>query len=99
MKDGTGLYTEGGAKKFSAEHVLVHELGHAIVDIIMDEYEGKFNDINFKELTKEEQLDWAIRFTNTILEDMNKDLETGQIQHGRKSDEKPDEEQVAPLTE
>ena len=65
--------------------------------VIMEEMGGEFNGVNFNKMSKEEKRDWAIRFTNTLLESQKKPLETGEGQHERNFDVKPEESQVAPL--
>lgn len=69
-------------KEFSPAHVLLHEFGHAILNTIIFEMDGKFNGIDFNKLTPQERSDWAIRFTNTLLESKGENLESGAGQHG-----------------
>ena len=99
MKNGILLGTAKGDRVFSAEHALLHEFAHVIINTIMHEYNGYFNEINFNEFSYKERLDWAIRFTNTLLQSQKKSLETGEGQHERSPNETPNKEDVAPLTQ
>lgn len=83
MKNGINLETTGGDKVMSKEHGLSHEFAHAVMNIIMDEMGGNFNGVDFNAMSETERSDWAIQFTNTLLNDMKQDLETGAGQHGR----------------
>lgn len=87
INEGINVKTIGGGRKVSGEHVLFHEFGHAIVHIIMEEFNGKFNGVDFNSMTSEERADWAIRFTNTLFR--GEKSETGEGQHGRREDQKP----------
>ena len=69
--------------------MLLHELGHAIFNIIMNEFGGNFNGVNFNSLSKEEKSDWTIRLTNTLRAHFNEKMETGEGQHDRKEYEEP----------
>jgi len=95
--DKFGLDTEKGQGEFSFEHLVAHELGHAIVDIIINRLNGKYKDIDFNNMSPTQREDWAIRFTNTLLEAINKPLETGDGQHRRNDGEKPPKNDVRPL--
>jgi hypothetical protein len=56
----------------------------------MNEFSGKFNDVDFNSMTLQERTDWAIRFDNTLNKALGQPQETGQGQHNRKENEKPD---------
>jgi hypothetical protein len=98
IKNGINLSTEGGDKVFGAEHATLHEFAHGMINVIMNEMNGEFNGVNFNDMTESQRSDWAIGFTNTLLQSQNQSLETGQGQHGRGSGNTPDKKDVAPLT-
>jgi len=77
-ENGSNLTTSSGIQHFDPTHFLVHEIGHAIVNSIMNLYGRMYNGVDFKKMSPTERLDWAIRFTNLL---GNK--ETGEGQHGR----------------
>jgi hypothetical protein len=89
QKNGINLETEVGDKTFGSDAGLLHEFAHAIENVIMNEFNGQFNGVDFAKMTKQERADWSIQFTNTLLQSKNEPLETGKGQHGRKADEKP----------
>jgi len=68
---------------FPTEHTALHEIAHGIMNMIMQNYGGKFNGVDFNKLSKEERADWAIQYTNTLLKDKGENLENGIGQHGR----------------
>jgi RHS repeat-associated protein len=98
IKNGINLKTEKGDKVFGSDHATLHEFGHAIMNTIMSEFKGEFNGINFNEMDQQQRSDWAIQFTNTLLQSQNKPLETGEGQHDRKPSDKPENKTVEPLT-
>ena len=98
IKNGINLSTEGGDNVFGAEHAILHEFAHGMMNVIMSEMNGEFNGVNFNDMTKSERSDWAIGFTNTLLQSQNQSLETGQGQHGRGSGDTPDKKDVTPIT-
>jgi RHS repeat-associated protein len=98
IKNGINLKTEKGDKVFGSDHATLHEIGHAIMNTIMSEFKGEFNGINFNEMDQQQRSDWAIQFTNTLLQSQNKPLETGEGQHDRKPSDKPENKTVEPLT-
>jgi hypothetical protein len=98
IKNGINLSTEGGDNVFGAEHATLHEFAHGMMNVIMNEMSGEFNGVNFNDMTENQRSDWAIGFTNTLLQSQNQSLETGQGQHNRSSDNTPDKKDVAPLT-
>ncbi|MCH2199563.1 MAG: hypothetical protein MK081_12350 [Flavobacteriales bacterium] len=84
-------------KWFSPGHVGLHELGHAIVQIIKYEMGGEFNGVDFNAMTSEEQSDWSIRWTNTVLKDKGETLESGAGQHGRSATEYKSKSELKPI--
>ncbi len=68
MVDGNSASTVSGILPFSKEHALLHEIGHAIMNTIMNEYKGNFNGVDFNKMSEGDRKDWAINFTNTLLE-------------------------------
>jgi RHS repeat-associated protein len=99
LKKGINLNTENGDQIFGSDHATLHEFAHAMVNVIMNEMGGKFNDVIFEDMTEKERVDWAIRYTNTLLQSNKKPLETGKQQHDRKENDVLDKSEVAPLTE
>jgi RHS repeat-associated protein len=97
IKNGINLTTEGGGNVFGAEHATLHEFAHGMMNVIMNEMNGEFNGVNFNDMTETQRDDWAIGFTNTLLQSQNQSLETGQGQHGRGSGNSPDKKDVAPI--
>jgi len=83
----TNLKTAGGDKQVGADHVLMHEFGHAIVNTIMNEFGGVFNGVDFNNMTEQQRSDWAIQYTNTLQNKSNQ--ETGEGQHGRGTGQVP----------
>jgi RHS repeat-associated protein len=108
MQNGGSLETYGGVTEFSTAHMALHEFAHAMVNVILNEMGGEFNGVNFKDMSPIEQKDWAIQYTNTLLESISekngeksdkvkeKKQETGGGQHGRdkKSMARPDKKPV-----
>jgi len=94
---GITVTTEHGVLKFSSEHVALHEFAHAMVNVIMNEMGGKFNDVDFNQMTPTQRSDWSINYTNTLLRSVNIPLETGTGQHGRAEGEAP-AEKLEPIT-
>ncbi|MBK7682325.1 MAG: RHS repeat-associated core domain-containing protein [Bacteroidetes bacterium] len=99
IQNGINLTIEGGDKVFGVEHATLHELAHGMMNVIMNEMKGEYNGVNFNDMTETQRSDWAIRFTNTLLQSQNQSLETGQGQHGRESGTAPNKNDVAPLSE
>ena len=101
IDQGINLHTESGTRLFSPEHATLHEFAHAIVNTIMEEFDGIYKDgdniIDFNKMDDKQKEDWAIQFTNTLLQSQNKPLETGKGQHGRSRDQAPSSTTVAPL--
>ena len=89
VENGANVMTKKGLRKVGADHITTHEFGHSIVNTIMSEFGGKFEGINFNDMTKEERSDWAIRFTNTLFGVKSGKAETGEGQHGRDDDTRP----------
>jgi len=90
MKNGTGVATEdGNISAVPVEYLTIHEFGHDMINVIMNEFGGKYNGINFTILTQEEQNDFSIRLSNTLNKDKGMSQETGANQHGRKDGKLP----------
>jgi len=98
INNGINLETEKGYTVFDADHATLHEFGHAIVNTIISEFGGQFNGIDFREMDQQQRSDWAIRFTNTLLQSQKMPLETGAGQHDRKAGDKPLINSVSPLS-
>ena len=97
LANGINLNTEAGNKVFNPEHALLHEFAHAIVYTIMNEMGGQFNGTDFNKMNKQERSDWAIRYTNTLIESKGQSIETGAGQHNRDIKDTPDKSKVEPL--
>jgi hypothetical protein len=97
LSKGINLSTKQGIKNFGVEHATLHEFAHAIVNTIMSEFKGVFNGIDFNKLNEQQRSDWAIRFTNTLLESRGEPLEDGAGQHDRNSEQRPSGEDIKPL--
>jgi len=100
MEDGINVGTENGVETFSTEHSLAHEFAHAMVNVIMKEFKGQFNGVDFTKMTSIQREDWAIRYTNTLLK--GKFLapqENGAGQHGRTQNVKAAPADVTPITQ
>ncbi len=97
-KEGTDVATEKGVANITPEMVLFHEFGHGMIYIILKEFGGKFNNVDFNKLNNNEKKDWTIRLSNTVNEEKGNPQETGEGQHGRKEDETP-KEIVKPISE
>lgn len=82
MVDPVEVSTTSGLLPMPKEHSLLHEVAHSIMNTIMGEFKGNFNGVDFNKMTKHERSDWAIKFTNTLLESQKKPQETGDGQHG-----------------
>jgi len=74
MVDGVNVSTTDGILSVSKEHALLHEIAHSIVNTIMGEFKGNFNGVDFNKMKDNERSDWAIKFTNTLLESQKKPL-------------------------
>jgi hypothetical protein len=91
LAKGIGLEMQDGPNKlFPAYHALLHEIAHGIMNTIMKEMDGKFNGQDFNKMTKTERSDWAIQYTNTLLQSLKQPLESGGGQHDRKPGVNPD---------
>jgi hypothetical protein len=99
LQNGVNLNTEEGDKIFGAEHALLHEFAHSILNVIMEDMGGKFNDVDLSKLNDKQRSDWAIKYTNTLLKTKKESLETGKGQHGRAEGDLPAKEYVEPLNE
>jgi len=97
ISNGISLETEAGTRIFGDDHATLHEFGHAIVNTIMTEFNGEFNGIKFDAMTKQQRSDWAIQFTNTLLQSLQSPLETGVGQHGKTRSHKSNNNEVLPL--
>lgn len=86
---GTATGTTAGVKPISAAHVGAHEFAHAMVNVIMSEFGGQFNGVDFNEMSQTQRDDWAIQYTNTLWSSQGKALEDGSGQHGRSKNEVP----------
>lgn len=75
------IRSELESELFPKEHVSLHEIAHAIVSMIMSDYGGNFNGVDFNLMSPQERSDWAIRYTNTLLKDKGANLENGSGQH------------------
>lgn len=97
IKNGIDLDTETGSSNFGVDHALLHEFAHAMMYTIMSEFKGEFNGIDFNQMTREQRSDWAIQYTNTLLQAFKKALETGKGQHDREPNEAPTDSTVEPI--
>ncbi len=59
---------------------------------------GQFIGVDFNEMTRQGQSDWAIQYTNTLMESEGNNLDTGAGQHGRTIDEIPSQP-LKPITQ
>ena len=99
VKDGTGLaFADGTNKNVGVEHILSHEFGHGIVNVIMNEMGGVFNGTDFNKMTEQERSDWSIRFTNTLMKSQGKTQENGEGQHDKKASERS-KDSLKPINE
>jgi hypothetical protein len=89
VKNGTNASFTDGTKPIDSDHALMHEFGHGIVNVIMNEMGGVFNGVDFNKMTEQERSDWSIRFTNTLMKSQGNTQETGEGQHGKKASERP----------
>jgi hypothetical protein len=95
INETTSVYTQNGLRPIKSDYGLTHEWGHAIINTILNDYNGVYNGKNFKCLSPLEQKDWAIRFTNSFITNP-KDMETVEYQHGRDEYTRPGHS-LAPL--
>ncbi|MBK6730812.1 MAG: hypothetical protein IPG60_07560 [Bacteroidetes bacterium] len=89
MENGNFVETTAGKTYASPEYILFHEWGHAIINIIENEFNNQYNGQDFSTLTEEEKDDFSIRFSNTLNQMKNSPQETGMGQHGRSDRQLP----------
>lgn len=83
MLGGNNVATSNGWTSVPTEYNLFHEFGHAIMNVIKEEFGNQYNGQDYSKLTEEERSDFSIRWSNTLNKDKKQPQENGDGQHGR----------------